>query len=208
MNKAARSWPSARCWPPAPRWRRKKPSLNVYNWSDYIAEDTDRQVRGGDRHQGQLRRVRQQRAGRGQAPRRQLGLRRRRALGLLPRAPGRRRPVPAARQVQAPQPRQHGPRRHGGDRRARSGQRARRRLHVGHHRHRLQRRQGQPSALGDAPLDSWDMVFKPEIVAKLADCGVTLLDAPAEIMAIGAQLSRPRSRTRRATRTSPRPRTC
>ncbi|HEY0854659.1 MAG TPA: polyamine ABC transporter substrate-binding protein [Devosia sp.] len=33
------------------------------------------------------------------------------------------------------------------------------------------------------PVDSWDVVFKPEIVSKLADCGVTLLDAPAEIMA-------------------------
>lgn len=39
------------------------------------------------------------------------------------------------------------------------------------------------AALGDAPLDSWDAVFKPEIVSKLADCGVTLLDAPSEIMA-------------------------
>lgn len=29
----------------------------------------------------------------------------------------------------------------------------------------------------DFPLDTWDMVLKPEIVAKLADCGVTLLDA-------------------------------
>lgn len=37
--------------------------------------------------------------------------------------------------------------------------------------------------LGDQALDSWDIVFKPEIVSKLADCGVTLLDAPAEIMA-------------------------
>jgi putrescine transport system substrate-binding protein len=37
--------------------------------------------------------------------------------------------------------------------------------------------------LGDQPLDTWDLVFKPEIVSKLADCGVTLLDAPAEIMA-------------------------
>jgi putrescine transport system substrate-binding protein len=37
--------------------------------------------------------------------------------------------------------------------------------------------------LGDQALDTWDLVFKPEIVAKLADCGVTLLDAPAEIMA-------------------------
>jgi putrescine transport system substrate-binding protein len=37
--------------------------------------------------------------------------------------------------------------------------------------------------LGGQAIDSWDLVFKPEVVAKLADCGVTLLDAPAEIMA-------------------------
>ena len=37
--------------------------------------------------------------------------------------------------------------------------------------------------LGDQPVDTWDIIFKPEIVSKLADCGVTLLDAPAEIMA-------------------------
>ena len=33
----------------------------------------------------------------------------------------------------------------------------------------------------DAPLGSWDMAFKPEIVAKFKDCGVTMLDASAEI---------------------------
>ena len=39
-------------------------------------------------------------------------------------------------------------------------------------------------ALGpDQPLDTWDLVFNPEIVSKLAGCGVTLLDAPAEIVA-------------------------
>ena len=37
--------------------------------------------------------------------------------------------------------------------------------------------------LGEQPIDTWDLVFKPELVSKLADCGVTLLDAPAEIMA-------------------------
>ena len=42
------------------------------------------------------------------------------------------------------------------------------------------------------------MVFKPEIVAKLADCGITMLDAPAEVMAIGAQLSRPRPQLARS----------
>jgi putrescine transport system substrate-binding protein len=40
------------------------------------------------------------------------------------------------------------------------------------------------AALPDAPLDSWDLLFKPENAAKLADCGITVLDAPAEVMAI------------------------
>lgn len=33
----------------------------------------------------------------------------------------------------------------------------------------------------DAPLGSWDMIFKPEIVSKFKDCGVALLDAPSEV---------------------------
>jgi len=37
--------------------------------------------------------------------------------------------------------------------------------------------------LGDTPVDSWDVVFKPEILSKLQDCGVNILDAPAEVMA-------------------------
>jgi putrescine transport system substrate-binding protein len=40
------------------------------------------------------------------------------------------------------------------------------------------------AALGpDAPLDSWDLVFKPENLAKLKSCGVAFLDAPNEIFA-------------------------
>ncbi len=39
----------------------------------------------------------------------------------------------------------------------------------------------------DAPVGSWDMIFKPEVVSKFADCGVTLLDAPTE--AISAALN-------------------
>jgi len=35
----------------------------------------------------------------------------------------------------------------------------------------------------DAPIGSWDMIFKPEVVSKFKDCGVTLLDAPTEIIA-------------------------
>jgi len=32
----------------------------------------------------------------------------------------------------------------------------------------------------DADLNSWDMMFDPEMAAKLADCGVFMLDAPTE----------------------------
>jgi putrescine transport system substrate-binding protein len=32
----------------------------------------------------------------------------------------------------------------------------------------------------DAPVDSLDMIFKPQILAKFADCGVTFLDSPED----------------------------
>jgi putrescine transport system substrate-binding protein len=32
------------------------------------------------------------------------------------------------------------------------------------------------------PLNSWDIVFKPENISKLKDCGVFLLDAPTELI--------------------------
>ena len=34
----------------------------------------------------------------------------------------------------------------------------------------------------DAPLDSLDMLFKPEVVAHFADCGVTLLDSAEDVL--------------------------
>lgn len=34
----------------------------------------------------------------------------------------------------------------------------------------------------DMPTDTWDLVFKPEIAAKLADCGITMLDAWDELV--------------------------
>lgn len=41
------------------------------------------------------------------------------------------------------------------------------------------------AALGaDAPLDSWDLLFKPDVVEKLASCGVAVLDSPSEVMGI------------------------
>lgn len=33
----------------------------------------------------------------------------------------------------------------------------------------------------DAEVDTWDLMFDPETVAKLADCGVSFLDAPTEV---------------------------
>jgi putrescine transport system substrate-binding protein len=34
----------------------------------------------------------------------------------------------------------------------------------------------------DAPVDSLDMIFKPEIAARFADCGVTLLDSAEDVL--------------------------
>lgn len=34
----------------------------------------------------------------------------------------------------------------------------------------------------DAPVDSWDMIFDPEVASKFADCGISLLDAPQEVI--------------------------
>ncbi|MBP5857818.1 polyamine ABC transporter substrate-binding protein [Marivibrio halodurans] len=34
----------------------------------------------------------------------------------------------------------------------------------------------------DAPVNSWDMMMDPEVVSKFADCGVSFLDAPTEVI--------------------------
>lgn len=34
----------------------------------------------------------------------------------------------------------------------------------------------------DMPVDSWDLVFNPDVVSKLADCGVSFLDAKTEVL--------------------------
>lgn len=41
------------------------------------------------------------------------------------------------------------------------------------------------AALGDgAPIDSWDLLFKPEVAEKLASCGISVLDSPSEVVGI------------------------
>ncbi|PPC86360.1 MAG: spermidine/putrescine ABC transporter substrate-binding protein PotF [Hyphomicrobium sp.] len=36
--------------------------------------------------------------------------------------------------------------------------------------------------MADAPVNSWDLVFKPEIAAKFKDCGIHMLDAPDDLI--------------------------
>jgi len=36
--------------------------------------------------------------------------------------------------------------------------------------------------LPDAPLDSWQMVFDPKVASKVAKCGISVLNSPAEMM--------------------------
>lgn len=38
--------------------------------------------------------------------------------------------------------------------------------------------------MADAPVDSWDLIFKPEIVSKFKDCGIFLLDAADDIIPV------------------------
>jgi putrescine transport system substrate-binding protein len=38
------------------------------------------------------------------------------------------------------------------------------------------------AAMPDAPLDSWRLVFDPAVASKVAKCGISLLDSPAEMM--------------------------
>lgn len=35
--------------------------------------------------------------------------------------------------------------------------------------------------MAEAPVDSWDMMLDPDVVKNFADCGVTFLDAPSEV---------------------------
>ena len=36
----------------------------------------------------------------------------------------------------------------------------------------------------DAPVDSWALIFDPENAAKLADCGITVLDSPTDMLPV------------------------
>jgi putrescine transport system substrate-binding protein len=36
--------------------------------------------------------------------------------------------------------------------------------------------------MANAPVDSWDLVFNPDVISKFKDCGVMMLDAPDDIL--------------------------
>jgi putrescine transport system substrate-binding protein len=38
------------------------------------------------------------------------------------------------------------------------------------------------AVMPDAPLDSWGLIFDPAVAAKVAKCGISLLDSPAEML--------------------------
>ena len=106
--------------------------------------DSARRFHQGDRHQGALRHLRFQRHAGGEAARRQIRLRRRGADRLFSRAPDRGRHFSQARQGEVAQSGQC----LAGNLRSlgalRSRQSIRRQLHVGDHRHRLQRESRAP----------------------------------------------------------------
>jgi putrescine transport system substrate-binding protein len=40
------------------------------------------------------------------------------------------------------------------------------------------------AVMANAPVDSWSLVFDPKIAAKFKDCGISVLDAPSEMVAV------------------------
>ena len=50
---------------------------------------------------------------------------------------------------------------------------------IGYNKAKVEERLGD-----DAPVDSWKLVFDPEYAAKLADCGITMLDSSTDMLQI------------------------
>ncbi|MNN72699.1 Putrescine-binding periplasmic protein precursor [compost metagenome] len=38
--------------------------------------------------------------------------------------------------------------------------------------------------MADAPVESLDLLFKPALAAKFADCGISMIDSPDEVLAV------------------------
>ena len=44
--------------------------------------------------------------------------------------------------------------------------------------------------MGDQPMNTWDIIFKPELLKKFSDCGVYVLDSPEDMFAIALRYLR------------------
>ena len=182
--------------------------LNIYNWNDYIDEQTLKRFESGDRDQGPLRRLRFERGARCQAARRAQRLRPGGAVGLaLPGPAGAGKALPEDRPRETAELPQS---RCGADEAAgalRSRQPARHSVDVGHDRHRLQRGARAQDHAGRAGLFAAHAVRPGD---RLEVQGVRrgrpgLAD---RCDSGGAHLSRTRSGQQEARTTSPRPATC
>ena len=142
-----------------------------------------RGVHQGDRHQGQLRHLRLQRHAGDQAAGRQIRLRRRGADRPIS-SNGRSRPA-SSRNSTRPSCRTSAM----SGRRSPSGSRptipatSTPSITCGARPASATTSGRRRSVLGDTPIDSWDIVFKPEILAKFKDCGVHMLDSSDDILA-------------------------
>ena len=179
-------------------------ALNVYNWSDYVDPDGARGI-----HQGTGIKLRYDTFDTNDMLEAKLLAGRSGYDVVAPTGYFLERQIkaglPAARQVEAAEPRASV----AGDltaaRQLRSRQRARRQLHVGHDRHRLQRRARRARCWAATPIDSWDVVFKPEKLGQVQGLRRPHAGFRRRHLAGGAALSRPRSELDHAKPISRRP---
>ena len=190
MRLVVRSGAGVRHWrlrsPPAPAARspasqcRQRLQLVRLHRPAGASQDFEKRVR----HQGQLRRLRQERGARDQAPHGQYRLRRRGAVGAVPRAPdpgGRRSRSSTSREL--PNLKYLDPDVAAQRRAVRSRQPVRAPITC-----------GSPPGLGynaaggaahACPMrrsTAGGMLYDPAVVSKLKDCGVTMLDEPTEVI--------------------------
>ena len=183
--------------------------VHVYNWSDYIAEDTVAKFEAETGIKVVYDVYDFERGAGGEAARRQLRLRRGGADLELPAAPDRGRASTSRSTSRScrtstnmdPELMEKAAAYDPGNEHAviymwgTTG--------IGYNVATVEERLGE-----DAPVDSWALVFDPQYAAKLADCGITVLDSLHRHAAERARLSRARPDEHGARRTWRRRRSC
>ena len=156
--------------------------LNLYIWSDYLAAERAVRFRKADRHQGARRVFRHQRDARNPAARRPTA-------GfdiVVPTASYFERQIKAG--VYLPLDKTKLPNLKNMDPQLMSKVA----LHDPDNAHGVIYTWGTngigynekmiKALLPDAPLDSWRLVFDPAVASKIAKCGISVLDSPAEML--------------------------